>query len=176
MGILDSLFGGGGTTSQVQIPGWIAGPARKNIARARRIQQMDYQPYQGLDVAAVNPQQLAAQQMNIGAAEAFGLAAPGQLQAGSGLPEPTMVNGVSGYSSFPMYQLAAQAAQKADPRAALARKSLFGNINVGRDQIGWAKKPENWQPQAPAEPAPATPSLHGAPPDAPDWTWSSFNV
>ena len=115
---------GGSSTSAQEIPDWMRQPAERNIARAEQAQQIGYQPYYGLDVAALNPTQMAAGQMNVDAARAFGMAAP--QTAYQGMAQPEMVGGVSGYSSAPMYEQAVSAGQTADPTQAQIYNTLFG--------------------------------------------------
>lgn len=119
---------GGSTTSSTQIPDWIKEPAERNIARAEQVQQMGFQPYYGLDVAGVNPTQQAAGQMNIDTARAFGMLPQGQqnLTAFQGMPQTQTVNGVTGFSSAPLYEQAVAAAQQADPAQAAIYDTLFG--------------------------------------------------
>ena len=116
---------GGSSTSAQQIPDWMRQPAERNIARAEQAQQIGYQPYYGLDVAAMNPTQMAAGQANINAAQAFGMAPP-SLTAYQGMAQPETVGGVSGYSSAPMYEQAVAAGGMADPTQQQIYNTLFG--------------------------------------------------
>ena len=116
---------GGSSTSAQQIPDWMKEPAVRNIARAEQAQQIGYQPYYGLDVAAMNPTQMAAGQMNVDAAQAFGMAPP-SLTAYQGMAQPEMVGGMRGYSSAPMYEQAVAAGSQADPTQAQIYNTLFG--------------------------------------------------
>jgi len=116
---------GGSSTSAQQIPDWMKEPAVRNIARAEQAQQIGYQPYYGLDVAAMNPTQMAAGQMNVDAAQAFGMAPP-SLTAYQGMAQPEMVGGMRGYSSAPMYEQAVAAGAQADPTQAQIYNTLFG--------------------------------------------------
>lgn len=76
---------GGSTTSQTQIPDWIAEPAQRNIARAESAQQIGYIPYMGPEVAAFSPTEMALMQSRGNTAEAFGIVPQG-FDALSGLP------------------------------------------------------------------------------------------
>jgi len=116
---------GGSSTSAQEIPDWMKEPAVRNIARAEQAQQIGYQPYYGLDVAAMNPTQMAAGQMNVDAAQAFGMAPP-SLTAYQGMAQPEMVGGMRGYSSAPMYEQAVAAGAQADPTQAQIYNTLFG--------------------------------------------------
>lgn len=121
--------GKGGSSTQVQeIPDWMRQPAERNIARAEQLQQVGYQPFYGLDVAAPNQTQMAAGQMNIDAAQAFGMLPQGQqdLTAFSGMPETQTIGGVTGYSSAPMYGQAVEAGRQANPTQAQIYDTLFG--------------------------------------------------
>jgi len=116
---------GGSTKSAQEIPDWMKDPAIRNIARAEQAQQIGYQPYYGLDVAALNPTQMAAGQANIDAARAFGMAPQG-LTAYQGMAQPETVGGVRGYSSAPMYEQAVAAGGMADPTQQQIYNTLFG--------------------------------------------------
>jgi hypothetical protein len=116
---------GGSTTSAQEIPQYIEDASKRNMARAEQAQQLGYQPYYGLDVAAFNPTQQLAAQQNIQAAQAFGMAPQG-MQAFSGMPQAQQQGGMLGYSSAPLYEQAVAAAQQADPTQAQIYGSLFG--------------------------------------------------
>tara|TARA_R110000851_G_scaffold125546_3_gene256512 strand:- start:119 stop:682 length:564 start_codon:yes stop_codon:yes gene_type:complete len=97
---------GGSSTSEVKIPQYIEDAARRNLAKAEEVSQLGYVPYYGPDVAAFTPNQQAAFQNTADTAGAFGMAAPSSQQdIMGGMGEPTeYANGVSGYSSQPMFQ------------------------------------------------------------------------
>ena len=120
---------GGSSTSAQQIPDWMKEPAVRNIARAEQAQQIGYQPYYGLDVAAMNPTQMAAGQMNVDAAQAFGMAPP-SLTAYQGMAQPETFGGMRGYSSAPMFEQSVAAGAQADPTQAEIYNTLFGS-NTG---------------------------------------------
>ena len=120
--------GKGGSTKQAQeIPDWMRIPAQRNIARAEQAQQIGYQPFYGLDVAAFNPTQEAAAQMNIDTARAFEMLPQGQqnLTAFQGMPQAETIGGVQGYSSGGLYDEAVRAAAQADPAQARQYNRLF---------------------------------------------------
>ena len=97
---------GGGSTSEVTIPEYIEKAAQRNLNKAEGISQIGYTPYYGPDVAAFTPMQQAAFQNTADASSAFGMAAPTSQQdimGGMGAPT-TYANGVSGYSSAPMFE------------------------------------------------------------------------
>lgn len=97
---------GGSTTSEVSVPDYIDSAARANLAKADEISQLGYVPQYGPDVAAFTPNQQAAFQNAADMAGAYGMAAPSsQRDIMGGMGEPTeYANGVSGYSSQPIYQ------------------------------------------------------------------------
>jgi hypothetical protein len=118
--------GGKKTTTETTVPEWIRAPAERNLQRAEALQQIEYMPYYGAEVAAFNPNQEMAFQNNANTAAAFGLLAPTDAMAG--MPTPTTYdNGMKGYSSIPIYDqakkdLAANYGDTVD-----AYDSLFGN-------------------------------------------------
>lgn len=120
---------GGSSTAATEIPDWIKEPSIRNIGRAEDVQQIGYQPFYGLDVAAPNEAQRAAAQMNIGTAQAFGMMPQGyeNMTAFSGMPQTQTIGGVTGYASAPMYEQAVQAGAAANPTQAQIYNSLFGN-------------------------------------------------
>ena len=125
---------GGKKTEETTIPEWLRGPAERNLQRAEAVQQIEYMPYYGPDVAAFTPAQNAAFDTNIGAAEAFGLLAPNTLTATSGMPTPTDWDGFSGYSSQPMYESAKAELAAKQPGAVAQYNALFGNATPA---INW---------------------------------------
>jgi hypothetical protein len=118
--------GGKKTTTETTVPEWIRAPAERNLQRAEALQQIEYMPYYGAEVAAFNPNQEMAFQNNANTAAAFGLLAPTDAMAG--MPTPTTYdNGMTGYSSIPIYDqakkdLAANYGDTVD-----AYDALFGN-------------------------------------------------
>lgn len=118
--------GGKKTTTETTVPEWIRAPAERNLQRAEALQQIEYMPYYGAEVAAFNPNQEMAFQNNANTAAAFGLLAPTDAMAG--MPTPTTYdNGMKGYSSIPIYDqakkdLAANYGDTVD-----AYDALFGN-------------------------------------------------
>jgi len=118
---------GGKKTQETTIPEWLRGPAERNLQRAEAVQQIEYMPYYGPDVAAFTPAQNAAFDANIGAGEAFGLLAPNTLTATSGMPTPTDFDGFSGYSSQPIYESALAELKANQPGAVAQYDALFGN-------------------------------------------------
>jgi hypothetical protein len=117
---------GGGQTQTTEIPAWLRDPTIRNLERAETVQQMEYQPWTGIDVAAQTPMQQLANQQGIQAAQAFGMAPMG-FDPNAGMPQATTQGGMTGYSSFPMFQAAKAAAEAADPRSAQIRDVLYGS-------------------------------------------------
>jgi hypothetical protein len=117
---------GGGQTQTTEIPAWLRDPTIRNLERAETVQQMEYQPYTGADVAAFTPTQQAAMQMNLDSANAFGMMPSGyNLTPTSGMPATVTTGGVQGYSSAPLYEAAVASAQAADPRTAGIRNAIY---------------------------------------------------
>ena len=115
---------GGSQTSQVEIPQWIQQPSIRNMARAESLQKVGYMPYMGPDVAGLTSPQQQAMQANIDAASAFGLVDPG-MSATDGMPQTSQFGGISGYSSYPMYEDAVDKFETAKPKQAAAYNNLF---------------------------------------------------
>ena len=97
---------GGGSTTEVTVPQYIEDAARRNLNKAESVSQLGYVPYYGADVAAFTPKQQATFQNTADTAGAFGMSAPSsQSDVMGGMGKPTeYANGVSGYSSQPMFQ------------------------------------------------------------------------
>lgn len=117
---------GGSQTQKVEIPKWLEGPVKENLARAKDVSQLDYMPYMGPSVAAFTPMQEAAFQNTGQAAGAFGMAGGG-LSGTAGMPTPQQfAGGVMGYSDFPIYEQARNLYAQYDPETFAARNKLFG--------------------------------------------------
>lgn len=97
---------GSSTTTETQattqtIPPEVTAANAAMLERGQKLADLGYIPYMGVDVAGINPAERAAME-NVGQmASAFGLAAPAVSQISA--PEVTM-GGMTGYSSFPMYE------------------------------------------------------------------------
>lgn len=115
---------GGGGSQTTEIPDWLRDPTIRNLERAETVQQMEYQPYTGIDVAAQTPMQQLANQQGVAAAQAFGMA-PAGFNANAGMPVATTQGGVSGYSAYPMFEQARLEAERLDPRTAQIRDVLY---------------------------------------------------
>lgn len=142
---------GGSSTTQAEIPDWIAEPAQRNIARAEASQQLGYMPYYGPDVAAFNPTQLAAMQANIGAAQTFGLA-PAGMTAAQGMPAPTdFGGGMMGYSSGPLFELALAELMARRPGQVQAYNQLFVDPLTGQPSMISQQQEEDSNKKSSAE-------------------------
>jgi len=131
--------GGKSTTTTTTVPNWIRDPAARNLRRAEQVQQLEYMPYYGGQVAAFNENQTQAMQNNANAATAFGLLAPTDVMGS--MPTPTTyANGMKGYGSIGLYDQALAQLTAANPDNMAAYNSLFGNqvapINFGRQGGG----------------------------------------
>ena len=122
---------GGSKTTETTIPEWVRAPADRNLQRAEAVQQLEYMPYFGAQVAALNENQTNAMQNNANAASAFGLLAPTDVMAD--MPTPTTyANGMKGYSSMPIYDQAMAELKTSNPSNMDAYDALFG----GRTTFG----------------------------------------
>jgi hypothetical protein len=127
---------GGSTTSEVTVPKYIEDAARANLAKAAGISEVGYTPYYGPDVAAFNPMQQAMFQNTSDVANAFGMATPTDPQdimGNMGRPQ-TYANGVTGYSSAPMFQDAVDTLGYFRPNQKALMDSFFVNPNIGFDK------------------------------------------
>lgn len=120
---------GGSQTTSVQIPEYIEKAAQRNLNKAEAISQIGYTPYYGPDVAAFTPMQQAAMQNTVGAASAFGMAAPSDPMAG--MPQAQNFGGVMGYSSAPIYEAAVDQLRARRPGQYNAMTGLFVDPYTG---------------------------------------------
>jgi hypothetical protein len=126
---------GGSTTSEIKVPQYIEDAAKANLAKASAISEVGYTPYYGPDVAAFNPMQQAMFQNTSDVANAFGMATPTDPQdimGNMGRPQ-TYANGVTGYSSAPMFQDAVDTLGYFRPNQKALMDSFFVNPNIGFD-------------------------------------------
>ena len=124
---------GGSTTSSVEIPEYIEKAAQRNLNKAERISQLGYVPYYGPDVAAFTPMQQASFQNTADVAGAFGMSAPtSQQDIMGGMGAPTQyANGLSGYSSAPIYQQSLDELARQRPAQKSYMDSFFINPYSG---------------------------------------------
>jgi hypothetical protein len=109
---------GGSQTSKVTVPQYIEDAARANLNRAGDVANIGPIRYEGADVAAYSPMQMAAARGLSDTAGAFGVAGGGMSDQDlrGGMPEPTeFAGGVRGYSSAPMYDQALAALEAKSP-------------------------------------------------------------
>ena len=158
---------GGSTTSTVEIPEYIEQAAKRNLNKAENISQIGYTPYYGPDVAAFTPFQQSAFQNTADVASEFGMNVPltqSNIMGGMGAPT-TYANGVSGYSSAPMFEesLASLAASRPgqkdfidsffiDPFTGTAGNNVLPPIDYINLPVPVAPAP------APVAPAPVAPA------------------
>jgi hypothetical protein len=124
-------MGSGSTTQKTEIPAWLEGASRSNIAMGNDVAGLGYVPYYGPDVAAFTPMQQAAFQNTGQAANAFGVAGGG-LTGMEGMPQPQQfAGGVSGYSSAPMFAETMAALEANNPGQFAAIQDMFINPQTG---------------------------------------------
>jgi hypothetical protein len=129
---------GGSTTSEIRVPDYIEGAARRNLDKADAISQVGFTPFYGADVASFVPLQEAAFQNTADVADAFGMAtprSPTDIMGNMGAPQ-TYANGVTGYSSAPMFQDAVDTLGYFRPNQKALLDSFFVNPYTGFDPSG----------------------------------------
>ena len=139
---------GGSQTSQVTVPQYIEDAARANLNRAGDVANIGPIRYEGPDVAAYSPMQMAAARGLSDTASAFGVAGGGMSDQDlrGGMPEPTeFAGGVRGYSSAPMYDESLAALEASSPGQYDFINSLF--IDPVTGELG---SRAGSQPEAPA--------------------------
>jgi hypothetical protein len=114
---------GGSTTSTVEVPAWLEGAARSNLAKADTLSRIGYTPYYGPDVAAMTPSQMAAIQGTNTAALSFGL--PSMADPMAGMGQPLSYGGIPAYSSGGMYDQALAELQRRQPGQYNALRAPF---------------------------------------------------
>jgi hypothetical protein len=125
------IMGGGSETNKTEIPAWLEGAARGNIAQGQDVAGLGYVPYFGPDVAAFTPMQQASFQNTGQAANAFGMAGGG-MTGMEGMPQAQQfAGGVSGYSSAPMFQETMAALEANNPGQFAAIQNMFINPQTG---------------------------------------------
>lgn len=153
-------MGSGSATTSTRVPKWQEDAAQAALARANQVAGLNYTPYYGIDVAAQTPLQMAAMRGTNQAASAFGMPMVGgggvDMVAGgtggdtltsdpyadftTGMPVARTMNGVQGYSSGDLYELALNELRTRNPEQFAALTAQFG------------------PPATPAMPAQASPS------------------
>lgn len=127
------MGGGGSTTSKVEIPAWLESAAQANLAKANKLSEIGYTPYYGPDVAALTPQQIASMQGTNAAAAAFGMPT---ADVTAGMPTAQNYNGMSAYSSGPMYDQALAELKARAPGQYAALTAPFIDPVTGRLSSG----------------------------------------
>ena len=121
-------MGGSSSTQRTQIPDYMSDASRSAVQRANMIYEAGRMPFTGIDVVGINPSEKAAMENVASAASAFGMAVPeGDPFAGM---EAQTTNGLTGYSSMPIYisDMQRLKEQRPDQYAAFARMTGFDPI------------------------------------------------
>ena len=121
-------MGGSSSTQRTQIPDYMSDAGRLAVQRANQIFEAGRMPFTGIDVVGLNPSEKAAMENVASAASAFGMAVPqGDPFAGM---EAQTTNGLTGYSSMPIYisDMQRLKEQRPDQYAAFARMTGFDPI------------------------------------------------
>lgn len=121
-------MGGSSSTQRTQIPDYLSDASRLAVQRADQIFEAGRMPYTGIDVVGINPSEKAAMENVASAASAFGMAVPqGDPFAGM---EAQTTNGLTGYSSMPIYisDMKRLQEQRPDQYAAFAKLTGFDPI------------------------------------------------
>jgi len=121
-------MGGSSSTQSTQIPDYLSDASRLATQRANQIYEAGRMPFTGIDVVGLNPSEKAAMENVASAASAFGMAVPqGDPFAGM---EAQTTNGLTGYSSMPIYisDMQRLKEQRPDQYAAFARLTGFDPI------------------------------------------------
>lgn len=121
-------MGGSSSTQSTQIPDYMSDASRLAVQRANQIFEAGRMPYTGIDVVGINPSEKAAMENVASAASAFGMAVPqGDPFAGM---EAQTTNGLTGYSSMPIYisDMQRLKEQRPDQYSAFAKLTGFDPI------------------------------------------------
>ena len=121
-------MGGSSSTRSTQIPDYLSDASRLATQRVNQIYEAGRMPFTGIDVVGLNPSEKAAMENVASAASAFGMAVPqGDPFAGM---EAQTTNGLTGYSSMPIYisDMQRLKEQRPDQYEAFARLTGFDPI------------------------------------------------
>lgn len=121
-------MGGSSSTQSTQIPDYLSDAGRLATQRVNQIYEAGRMPFTGIDVVGLNPSEKAAMENVASAASAFGMAVPqGDPFAGM---EAQTTNGLTGYSSMPIYisDMQRLKEQRPDQYAAFAKLTGFDPI------------------------------------------------
>lgn len=134
---------GGSQTSSVVIPEYIEAAAQRNLNRADRIGQIGNVVNPGPTSVGFVPMQSSSFQNTADTANAFGLNTPsGQsdIQRGGMDAPQEYANGVSGYSSAPIYDQSMQEFGQRDP----AQKSYIDSMFIDKQNGDYAYDPMDY--------------------------------
>jgi hypothetical protein len=148
-----------GGSSSTKVDKFTKEITKELMAYGKEVGKLPYQPWTGLDVAAINPQQQAGMQAFADMGNAFGMDMPADATAG--MPTKyTDASGAQGYSGFPAWM---QNLETNKNTAAAGRYSKFYDLPV-EDLYG---KNTNFGSVTGANPAGSngTPGGKGALPD-----------
>ena len=153
MGMFDFMFGAGSPemkpTSATAIPEYLQAAGANLVGAAQDVAQEEYIPYTDPQLAAMTPEQLAAQQQGIGmAGVSTGQMAPAMaaMQAATGGPTQAQI---SGYMSPYMTGVADVAAQKMRDQSAIQQQQIAasaagsGGLDSTRFAIQEAERQKN---------------------------------
>jgi hypothetical protein len=153
MGMFDFLFGGSSPemqpTSATAIPDYLQAAGANLVGAAQDVAQEEYIPYTDPQLAAMTPEQLAAQQQALGmAGVSTGQMAPAMaaMQAATGGPTAAQI---SGYMSPYMTGVADVAAQKMRDQSAIQQQKIAasaagsGGLDSTRYAIQEAERQKN---------------------------------
>jgi hypothetical protein len=153
MGMFDFMFGGSSPemkpTSASQIPEYLQAAGANLVGAAQDVAQEEYVPYTDPRLAAMTPEQLAAQQQGIGmAGVSTGQMAPAMtaMQAATGGPTAAQI---TGYMSPYMTGVADVAAQQMRDQSAIQQQKIAasaagaGGLDSTRFAIQEAERQKN---------------------------------
>ena len=153
MGMFDFLFGGGSPemqpTGSEQIPAYLQAAGANLIGAAQDVAQEEYIPYTDPRLAAMTPEQLAAQQQGLGmAGVSTGQMAPAMAAMQTATGGPTQAQ-ITGYMSPYMTGVADIAAQKMRDQSAIQQQQIAasaagsGGLDSTRYAIQEAERQKN---------------------------------
>jgi|TARA_R110000824_G_scaffold287043_4_gene475198 hypothetical protein len=153
MGMFDFMFGGGTPemkpTSATEIPAYLQAAGANLVGAAQDVAQEEYIPYTDPMLAAMTPEQLAAQQQGLGmAGVSTGQMAPAMaaMQAATGGPTAAQI---TGYMSPYMTGVADIAAQKMQDQSLMQKQQIAasaagaGGLDSTRYAIQEAERQKN---------------------------------
>jgi hypothetical protein len=153
MGMFDFLFGGGSPemqpTGSKQIPAYLQAAGANLVGAAQDVAQEEYIPYTDPRLAAMTPEQLAAQQQGLGmAGVSTGQMAPAMAAMQTATGGPTQAQ-ITGYMSPYMTGVADIAAQQMRDQSAIQQQQIAasaagsGGLDSTRFAIQEAERQKN---------------------------------